>query len=145
MVVDGDKIYAGGAFAVIGGLYHAHLSAFPTQDLPVATLLAQFDATPAGDAIELRWSFGDASRVASVIVERALATAGPWLAITPELRNDGDVTTAIDRTAAADATYFYRLRVSLGGWFQRHLRSGFIDCEHGDRRKLAEPSRCPLR
>lgn len=113
MLASGDKVYEGGAFNTIAGQYRAHLAAFPTQDFPVATLLAEFDAATLADGIELRWSFGDASRVASVTVERALVFAGPWMLITPELREEGDVTAAIDGTANQGTAYFYRLRVGL--------------------------------
>ena len=84
-----------------------------TGDAPVATLLAQFDAITIGDAIELRWSFGDPSRVVSAIVERAPAAAGPWTALALESRQDGDITAAIDRTADAGQTHWYRLNVKL--------------------------------
>jgi hypothetical protein len=83
-------------------------------DVPVATLLAQFDASSGADGIELRWSFGDPSGVASVAVERAPATVGPWLAIAPELRDESGVTVALDRTAES-GSYFYRLVVQLTG------------------------------
>ena len=78
-----------------------------------ATLLAQFDAIPRDDGVELRWSFGDRSRVSSVALERAQGADGPWMSITPELRQDGDVTTALDRTADPGQAYFYRLIVRL--------------------------------
>ncbi len=84
-------------------------------DAPVATLLAQFVATSGDDGIELRWSFGDASRVASVSVERAPAMAGPWLAIAPELHEESGATVALDRTACESGEYFYRLVVQLTG------------------------------
>jgi len=80
---------------------------------PVATLVAQFEATASVEGNEVRWSFGDASRVAGVIVERASDVAGPWLAIAPERREESGTTVAHDRTATAGAQYFYRLVVLL--------------------------------
>ncbi len=84
-----------------------------SPDQAVPTLLAQFDATSVPSGIELRWSFGDASRVSSAMVERAAETTGPWTRITPELRHDRTATTALDRTADPGRTYFYRLQVTL--------------------------------
>jgi hypothetical protein len=84
-----------------------------TGDHTTATLLAQFDATPGLDGIELRWSFGDASLVSSTTVERGPDAAGPWVSITPEMRHDGDATAALDRTTDTGRTYFYRLNVRL--------------------------------
>ena len=78
-----------------------------------ATLLAEFDASPRDGGIELRWSFGDRSRVSSVAIERTQVVDGPWAPITPELRQDGDVTAALDRTADPGQAYFYRLVVRL--------------------------------
>lgn len=80
---------------------------------PTATLQAQFDATTATEGIELRWSFGDASRVAAAAVERSSDAAGPWLPIAPALRRDGDMTVALDRATDPGGTYFYRLNVKL--------------------------------
>jgi hypothetical protein len=78
-----------------------------------ATLLAMFDAIARNDGIELRWSFGDASRVTTVAVERALHIVGPWLSIAPELRDESGVTVALDRTAGDSGEHFYRLVVQL--------------------------------
>ncbi len=84
-----------------------------TKEQLVATLLAQFDATSGPDGIELRWSFGDASRVSSATIERGPDSVGPWSPITLELRRDGDVTAALDRKTDPGRTYFYRLNVKL--------------------------------
>jgi len=78
-----------------------------------ATLLANFDATSRSDGIELRWSFGGPPRVSSVVIERGPDSNGPWVPITPEQRQDGDVTVALDRTADPGQPYFYRLNVRL--------------------------------
>jgi hypothetical protein len=82
-------------------------------DVPVATLLAQFDAASGPEGIELRWSFGDPSRVATVAVERAPASTGPWLAIAPDLHEESGTTVALDRTAGERGEYFYRLVAQL--------------------------------
>jgi len=78
-----------------------------------STLLARFDAVTREDGVELRWSFGDPSRVSSVALERTQDADGRWAPITPELRQEGDVTVALDRSAAPGQAYFYRLSVRL--------------------------------
>ncbi len=89
-----------------------------TGDRNTATLLAEFEATTTADGIELRWMFGDPSRVRTVAVERAVDTAGPWLSIAPELHEEAGVTVALDRATEGGRAYFYRLVVQLtdGGW-----------------------------
>jgi hypothetical protein len=84
-----------------------------TINVPTAIVLAQFDVTPGPDGIELRWSFVDASRVSSTVVERSRDAAGPWVTILPELRRDGDMTAALDRTTEPGQAYFYRLDANL--------------------------------
>jgi hypothetical protein len=49
--------------------------------------------------------------VAAVVVERAPAITGPWLAIAPERRDESGVTVALDRTADASG------RTSTASWF----------------------------
>jgi len=78
-----------------------------------ATLLARFDAVAGPEGVELSWSFGDRSHVTSVTVERAPDADGPWVSITPERRQEGEVTVALDRTADPGQAYFYRLVVGL--------------------------------
>ena len=111
LAVDGSTVYAGGGFRSIGGLPQSGIAAL--GDNTTATLLAQFVAASTEDGIELRWMFGDPSRVTTVGVERASHSAGPWLPITPELRHESDVTVALDRTVDATGDYFYRLVVQL--------------------------------
>jgi hypothetical protein len=105
-------VYLGGQFHNVGGQLSPGIAAI-SVDTPTATLLAQFDATSAADGIELRWSFGDPSRVATVAVERALQATGPWASIDPEVQVTSGVTVALDRTAGGGGEYFYRLVVQL--------------------------------
>ena len=77
LAVDGSTVYAGGGFRSIGGLPQSGIAAL--GDNTTATLLAQFVAASTEDGIELRWMFGDPSRVTTVGVERASHSAGPWL------------------------------------------------------------------
>jgi len=82
-------------------------------DTVTATLQVEFVATRAGDGVELRWSFGDASRVSSATLERSTDATGPWQVVALEQRREGDAFAATDRTADAGRSYFYRLIVSL--------------------------------
>lgn len=112
LATTGTTIYAGGDFTTIGGQPQPHFAGI-IVDVAVPTLLAQFDVGTSDDGVELRWSFGDPSRVRSVAVERAIAIAGPWLAITPELHEESGVTVALDPTSGEGGPYFYRLVVLL--------------------------------
>jgi hypothetical protein len=105
-------VYLGGQFHHVGGQLSPGIAAI-SVDTPTATLLAQFDATPTADGIELRWSFGEPSRVAAVAVERAPEATGPWTSIDPEVQVESGVTVALDLTADDGGEYFYRLVVQL--------------------------------
>jgi hypothetical protein len=113
MLVSAGKVYAGGYFLKMSGQPHQYLAALTAVDVPTATLLARFDASSTDDGIELRWSFGDAGRVSTVEVERARDAAGPWLAITPERRDEPGATVAVDRAPGETGEHFYRLVVQL--------------------------------
>jgi hypothetical protein len=112
LAVSGNTAYAGGSFFGMGGQPRWGLAAIIT-DTPTATLLAQFDAASTANGIELRWSFGDPGRVATVAVDRAVQATGPWVSIDPEVNVVSGVTVALDRTADGGREYFYRLVVQL--------------------------------
>ena len=112
LAVNGSTVYAGGLFHSIGGLFQPYLAAFSTG-ASTATLLARFDAASTSGGIELRWSFGEPGRVATVVVERASRATGPWVSMDLELRRESDVTVALDRTADGADEYFYRLVAEL--------------------------------
>ena len=78
MTVSGGTVYVGGQFNRVDGNPQSNLAAY-TVDQPTATLLSQFLASASPDGIELRWSFGEPGRVATVAVERAPAAAGRGL------------------------------------------------------------------
>jgi hypothetical protein len=82
--------------------------AFPACG-PTATMLSMFLAEGVEDGIRLRWQFGPDASIASVAVERSERDQGPWSPVDARLVAEGDVSTAIDRTAMAGRTYFYRL------------------------------------
>jgi hypothetical protein len=79
------------------------------NDPVTATLLSLFQAEPVADGIEVRWLFGDPQMFASADLERAEARPGPWGKVEVERREEQGATVAVDRTAVAGSTYYYRL------------------------------------
>ncbi len=78
-------------------------------DPPVATTLSLFRAEPIEEGVRLVWEFADPSEFSRVALERATAAVGPWNEMAAEISQDGSWTVALDRTAVAGTTYFYRL------------------------------------
>ena len=76
-----------------------------------ATTLSRFFAESRADGVLLRWQFGPSADVAAVTLERAIDTEGSWSPISTELSFEGAVTLALDTSAEAGKTYFYRLSV----------------------------------
>jgi hypothetical protein len=95
----------------IGGTTQSYLAAM--EDSPTPTLLARFEAEATSAGVQLRWQFGEPSRVASATLERATNRVGPWLPLTLERHRTADATEALDATAAAGEIYYYRLTASL--------------------------------
>lgn len=83
-----------------------------TCDAVVSTRLAFFTAEDKAEGIEVAWEFSDMSDVTSIELERAPAQVGPWEPVAADYATDGTRTAALDRSAQADQTYFYRLRVN---------------------------------
>jgi uncharacterized repeat protein (TIGR02543 family) len=88
---------------------------FAIYDLATDALLSLFQASPVGEAVELRWQFARPTLFTAVRVERSEATTGPWVALAAEPERQGDVAVVVDRTAEAGQTYFYRLQAQLAG------------------------------
>lgn len=76
---------------------------------PTSTLLARFETEPAADGVLLVWRFGEGTEFRVKNVERGERADGPWSAIEVETGVRGEASTALDRTASAGRTYFYRL------------------------------------
>jgi hypothetical protein len=83
----------------------------PCAGVITATELSLFTAEPAGEALKLRWQFGDASDIASVNLERADRVTGPYEIVAADVHTEGGVTVALDRGVGAGRSYFYRLVV----------------------------------
>jgi hypothetical protein len=84
-------------------------------DEPVPVLLSLFLTAPVTGGVEIRWQLSASQGITSIGVERASSETGPWFAVNAERRADGEATVAVDRTAAAGRTYFYRLVVTETG------------------------------
>jgi subtilisin family serine protease len=81
-----------------------------TIEMAVPAAMAFYEAEPVEGGVEIRWQVGDrALQGAPVTVERAELIAGPYESIAVERRTSGEVEIAVDRSAEAGRTYFYRL------------------------------------
>ena len=81
-----------------------------TIEAPVPAAMAFYEAESVEGGVEVRWQVGDRALAGvPVRVERADVVAGPYETIAAERRSEGDVEIALDRTAVAGQTYFYRL------------------------------------
>jgi len=79
---------------------------------PTATTLARFDATGRFDGILVRWQFSDPASVATLTLQRATEENGVYAGIPADISSEGSVTTALDESAEAGTTYFYRLQIT---------------------------------
>ena len=79
---------------------------------PTATTLARFDATGRFDGILIRWQFTDPASVATLTLQRATEENGVYAGIPADISSEGSVTTALDESAEAGTTYFYRLQIT---------------------------------
>jgi subtilisin family serine protease len=81
-------------------------------DQPVSTVVSEFRAEPIDQGVRLVWAFADPSTFTRVALERADATTGPWSEIDADLSQENGATVAVDASALAGHTYFYRLAVT---------------------------------
>jgi hypothetical protein len=84
----------------------------PCADVPTSSMLLLFTAAPAGEALALRWEFGQPQQVETVALERAEDASGPWETITAERSAEGNLTVALDRNVQPGHGYYYRLQVN---------------------------------
>lgn len=110
IALDGATVYVGGQFGSICGQPQSFLARMP--DSPTGTLLARFDAEVKSEGVLLQWQFQ--ASVGAVSVERSETEAGPWTLPPVEVTEQGEMTTALDRTAEAGHSYWYRLVATMG-------------------------------
>ena len=82
-------------------------------DHTTPTLLARFEAEVTSAGVLLRWQFGEPERIVSEALERAANQVGPWMPLALESHRTAEATEALDPTAAAGETYYYRLTANL--------------------------------
>ena len=102
---------------------------FTIIDASTPTTLSRFTASPVTSGIELRWQFSDPEGFGAVTVERAQGPGGPWSAVAVELRDEGGVNVALDRSAQSGGTYWYRIATTAGG---TRLTFGPIEATAGE-------------
>ena len=91
---------------------------FSLYDITTAVVITQLDATPVEDGVSIRWAFVNTRAFASLELQRSAAEVGPWTAVATEVSENSGVTVAVDRTAQAGQSYFYRLVGTTAGGTQ---------------------------
>jgi hypothetical protein len=106
LTVDGDPVTV--ATSYVFANVHANHALHATSDIAVVGVIIRIEAETVSDGIAIRWQLGVSGAFTSMNVERSVAESGPWAAIRAAVGNEGDLTVAVDRTAAAGASYYYR-------------------------------------
>jgi hypothetical protein len=78
-------------------------------DPVTSVLLASFVSMPTPDGVQLRWRLMEPGQFSSVVLQRSLSATGPWAALDVTAQTDAGEFVALDRTAEAGHTYWYRL------------------------------------
>lgn len=84
-------------------------AAWAIDPSPVAVAVSLFRAEPVEEGVRLTWEFADPSVFTRIVLERATTATGPWIEVDAGFSLEGSSTVALDRTAEAGHTYFYRL------------------------------------
>lgn len=79
--------------------------------MSVPTALATFTAEDREEGVLLQWRFADGSDIAALTLERAPDEVGPWTALETTIFTRDGLSAALDGTAEAGQTYWYRLHV----------------------------------
>ena len=82
---------------------------FSLFDAQTAAVITELTAETLDQGISLKWAFSNRSLFARLDLQRSVADAGPWIDIVATMREDGNSTVAIDRSAEAGQSYYYRL------------------------------------
>jgi hypothetical protein len=116
LAMSGSTIYVGGIFHLMGGRPLSNIARM--QDSFTGTLVVRFDAETVDEGVRLRWQLAQSLSLTGAVIERAESESGPWIQPQLETGHEGELAVALDRSAAPDHVYWYRLRVSLerGEW-----------------------------
>src|SRR4029078_179238 len=83
---------------------------FSIYDGTVAAIVTKLESFPIDGGVQLKWALGTVRGVfQSINLERSDNEAGPWAPVNAQITTDGDQTVAVDNTAAAAHSYWYRL------------------------------------
>jgi len=82
---------------------------FSIYDGTVAAIVTKLESYPIDGGVQLKWALGVRGVFQSISLERADNETGPWVAVNAQISTDGDQTVAVDNTAAAAHSYWYRL------------------------------------
>ena len=91
---------------------------FSVFDLQTAVILTRLDAETVEDGVSITWGLSNPALFASLALQRSRAETGPWNDVSAQLSDDAGLTVAIDRSAAAGQSYFYRLVATTGSGTQ---------------------------
>jgi hypothetical protein len=81
-----------------------------TYDAETAVVVTKLESFPIDGGVQLKWTLANAAQTfQSIHLERSDNETGPWQAVAADVTQDGDQTVAVDRTAAAGQSYWYRL------------------------------------
>jgi hypothetical protein len=78
-------------------------------DEPTPTLLDRFEAERTDRGVELRWRLGPRTQSATTVIERRDAPNAEWVSIDGVIHEEDGTMVMLDRTAAAERDYWYRL------------------------------------
>lgn len=85
------------------------------DDVTTPTLLTLFEAVGSDNGVELHWRLAERDGLDALWVERGESAAGPWVQALVDVREEADVTVAVDRDVAGGRRYHYRLVTRVGG------------------------------
>jgi hypothetical protein len=82
---------------------------FSIFDPQTPTLITHLDAVSYDDGLRIQWQLDPNMSFASIVLERADNTVGPWMSVAAEPSQDGALTVIVDRSVAPGQAYWYRL------------------------------------
>jgi hypothetical protein len=88
---------------------------FAIYDLATEAIVTKLEADPTADGIAIQWALARQELVTDLTLERSEFEVGPWAPIAAERRTEGMLTIAVDHSAEAGHTYWYRLIGQMSG------------------------------
>ena len=82
---------------------------FSLFDLQTAVVLTRLDAVTLDDGVSISWTLSNRGIFSSLALQRSPAEAGPWNAVDAQVSDNAGVTVAVDHSALAGQSYYYRL------------------------------------